>query len=69
MQHQLNYKKEMETIKANIRIGVDNLTAATRFMSMYKKQGAQEIRDKETRSKGGRKYELNGEIVYIFLVR
>lgn len=54
-------------IKANVTIKVDNLTDAIFFMNTYKKQGATEIRDIETR-KGGRKYDLNGKIIYIYMV-
>lgn len=54
-------------IKANITIKVNNLTDAAYFMDLYKRQGAKEIRDKETRY-GGRKYDLNGKIIYIYMV-
>lgn len=60
----MNYDKK---IKANIIIKVDNLTDAAYFMKLYKEQGATEIRDTETRN-GGRKYDLNGKIIYIYMV-
>lgn len=66
----INYKKmeySDKKIKANIAIKVDNLTDAAYFMGLYKRQGAKEIRDKETRN-GGRKYDLNGKIIYIYMV-
>lgn len=53
-------------IKANVTIKVDNLTDAAYFMKLYKEQGATEIRDTETRN-GGRKYDLNGKIIYIYI--
>ena len=53
-------------IKANIAIKVDNLTDAAYFLKLYKEQGAKEIRDKETRT-GGRKFDLNGKIIYIYM--
>lgn len=57
-----------KTIKANVTIKVDNLTDAAFFMDIYKKQGATEIRDIETRNVGGRKYDLNGKIIFIYMV-
>ena len=56
-----------KTVKANVTIKVDNLSAAAKFMNMFKSQGAVEFRDNETRN-GGRKYDLNGEIIYIYMV-
>ncbi|MCM1543663.1 MAG: hypothetical protein NC110_00030 [Ruminococcus sp.] len=57
-----------KTIKADITIKVHTVTNAVKFMNMAKEQGATQIQDKETRDKGGRKYELNGEITYIYMV-
>lgn len=55
-------------IKANVTIKVDNTTDAAFFMGIYKKQGATEIRDTETRNGGGCKYDLDGKIIYIYMV-
>lgn len=55
-------------IKANITIKVDNLTDAAFFMGLYKKNGAKQIYDVETRQNGGRKYDLGGKVVYIYMV-
>lgn len=57
-----------EKIKNDTVIKVNNLTAAAMFMRLYKERGATEVRDKETSTKGGRKYNLNGEIAYIYMV-
>lgn len=59
---------KIKTLKNDTIIKVDNLTNAAMFMRLYKERGAYEVRDKETSTKGGRKYNLNGEIVYIYMV-
>lgn len=60
-------KKQATSIKADTIIKVNNLTAAARYMEMAKENGATEIMDNETRQKGGRKYDLDGEIIYIYM--
>lgn len=62
-------KSTDKIIKANTTIKVETTAAAVRYMRMAKDSGAEEIRDNETRQKGGRKYEMkDGEIIYIYAV-
>lgn len=64
----IQVERSEETIKADTTIKVDNLSAAARYMEYFKSRGAIEIRDLETRKKGGRKYRMNNEVVYLYQV-
>lgn len=59
-------KRSEKTVKADTIIKTNNLTTASRYMDYFRTHGANEIRDPETRQKGGRKYLYNGKVSYLY---
>ncbi|MCX4295074.1 hypothetical protein EEL34_14975 [Muribaculaceae bacterium Isolate-039 (Harlan)] len=53
-------------VKADTIIKTNNLTTASEYMAYFKTHGATEIRDSETRQKGGRKYLHKGKVSYLY---
>lgn len=59
-------ERSEEIVKADTIIKTNNLTTASKYMEFFKTHGATEIRDPETRQKGGRKYLYNGKVNYLY---
>lgn len=53
-------------VKADTIIKANNLSTVARYMEYFKTHGAKEIRDPETRNKGGRKYLHKGKVNYLY---
>lgn len=59
-------ERSEEVVKADTIIKASHLSTAARYMEFFKTHGATEIRDPETRQKGGRKYLYQGKVNYLY---
>lgn len=60
-------KKRTNIITPDTTIKVNNLESGNRYRIWIVEQGGKPISDQETIQKGGLKFDLNGEIIYLYM--